>query len=220
MAACMSSAGMAAPPASACHRAAPRHVVEAFIDADCQACWQQKDSAASRPDALRLDWIVPSDKGDEAALAAAALPEAAQRLAQPPGQRATAREHSLPTVGGFQLQAQSGLAWNGYLGLSLDLHRNAKARLPADVSGWLALVERIPADTDGTPVARQLVRTVIGPLPLDLPAGQDRLQHLRAVLMPPNSQPDRLAAVAWVQRADGRMLMAAQSPAAGCQADD
>ena len=60
------------------------------------------------------------------------------------------------------------------------------------------------------------MRTLVGPLPLDAVSAQGRLQHLRAVQLPANSQPERLAAVGWIDQPDGRMLLAAQSPAAGC----
>jgi hypothetical protein len=70
-------------PASACRPVPPRVVEEVFVSADCERCWQMTDRAVgAAPGArtLRLDWIVPGRQGDEAPLAAAAVPEALQRL--------------------------------------------------------------------------------------------------------------------------------------------
>jgi len=205
----------AAPPA-ACTPQPVREVEEIFLSADCERCWQQGDAAAAAPRTLRLDWIVPGRQGDEAPLAAAALPEAGARLkGQLTADTGSVQRQRLPAApSGTRLSVQSGLAWNGYIGLSFELER--VGALPAGARGWVALVERVAAGDDGTPVARQLVRTLVGPLPLQPPRGQRRLQHLQAVLLPPNSRAERLAAVGWVERADGRMLLAAQSPAAGC----
>jgi hypothetical protein len=186
-----------------------------FLSADCERCWQQADAGASAPRSLRLDWIVPGRRGDEAPLAGAAVPEAQQRLkGQLTPEAGTVQRHDLPAPApGLRLAVSSGLAWNGYIGLSFELERGRQA-LPADASGWLALVERVPAGEDGTPVQRQLVRALVGPLPLA--NTRRKLQHLNAVLLPPNAHAERLAAVGWIERADGRMLAAAQSPAAGC----
>jgi hypothetical protein len=205
--------------AAACVPPPPRVVQEVFLSADCERCWQQADAGARPARGLRLDWIVPGRRGDEAPLAVAALPEAQQRLkGQLTPEAGTVQRQDLPAPPpGLRLAVSSGLAWNGYIGLSFELERGRQA-LPTDASGWVALVERVPAGEDGTPVERQLVRALVGPLPL---AGtQRKLQHLNAVLLPPNGHAERLAAVGWIERADGRMLAAAQSPAAGCAQGD
>jgi hypothetical protein len=219
---CVFAAGIAVAkppvPANACVPLPPKQVVETFISADCEQCWQQAapdEKPAERT--MHIDWIVPGRKGDEAPLAVAAVNEASARLKlQLTPEAGTVQKQALPAPpAGVKLTVQSGLAWNGYIGLSFELERNPSS-LPADAMGWVALVERVPAGEDGTPVERQLVRTVVGPLMLQPSAGQRRLQHLRAVLLPPNSHADRLAAVGWIERADGKMLLAAESPAAGC----
>ncbi|MEW6706814.1 MAG: hypothetical protein AB1430_18355 [Pseudomonadota bacterium] len=209
--------GLAGAADRACQPEPLRQAMEIFMSADCARCWEQADEAAA-PGTLRLDWIVPGLQGDEAPLAVAALPEAGARLKQPLGpERGSVQRQRLPaSPGGVRLAVHSGLAWNGYIGLSFELERG-KA-LPADAQGWVALVERVPAGEDNTPIARQLVRTLVGPLPLQAAARERRVQHLRAVLLPPNSRAERLAAAGWVERADGRILIAAQSPAAGCTA--
>jgi hypothetical protein len=205
--------------AAACQPPAPaRTLVEHFLPADCLDCWQAPGEDGAAPVALRLDWILPA--GADAPLAAAALPEAAERwrAAVRPQAHEVARAHALPAAPpGARLGVQSGLAWNGYMGLSFELA--GSATWPADARGWVALVERVPAGADGTAVARNLVRAVAGPFGLHPPAGQDRLLQVYAVRMPANAQPERLAAVGWIERDDGQVLMAAQSPLAACTPD-
>jgi len=206
--------------ADICHPPPPRRVAEVFVSADCDACWQHADAPTLAPGTLRLDWVVPGLKGDEAPLAVAAVSESQARLKHalaPEG--GTLQAQALAPWRGLSLKAEIGLAWNGYLGIAITATRaHNAAPLPADARAWLALIERVPAGEDGTPVARQLVRTVIGPLPLAWRAGQASTQELRAVLIPPNAKADRLATAAWVERADGRMLAAAESAPAGCEA--
>lgn len=197
----------------------PARFVEAFLSADCMACWQSRDGAvdaAREPATLRLDWVVPGTAGDDAPLATAALPEAAARQhGQLDATHPRWQSHDLPPPGDAHLSVESGLAWNGYLGLSFELDRGQRA-WPADAAGWVALVERVPSGQDGTPVDRQLVRAVVGPLTLDVRDGHHTVNHLQAVRLPANSQPERLAAVGWVERADGQVLLAAQSPFGHC----
>ncbi len=221
IAALLSATCAAASPAGTppdCEPAATRQVVEAFLPADCMACWQAPAAdEPSGPGTLRLDWIVPVEGTDDAPLAAAALSEAAARLGAASNTAVLRAQPVPPLPRGVRLEVDSGLAWNGYIGLSFALRRGSRQPFPPDAGGWLALVERIPAGEDGSPVARQLVRALVGPLPLRMAAGTRTLNHLRAVLLPSNSQADRLAAVGWVQGADGRLLAATQSRP-GCKA--
>jgi hypothetical protein len=165
---------------------------------------------------LALDWILPG--ADDAELAVAALPEAAERFAGAVGQ--ARREQPLPAASkGMKLDVSSGLAWNGYVGLNFTLtlpKQRHDPAWPADAVGYVALVERIPAGTDGSARARQLVRALAGPLPLNKPAGRAPLQHLLAVRLPANGEPARFGAVGWVETSEHRVLLAAASPPAGC----
>jgi hypothetical protein len=210
----------AADNAAACGAAAPTQVVEAFLSADCLACWQAPETLlgkASLDSTLRLDWIVPSAAGDDAPLATAALPEAVSRLRTPlPATGEQTQVHALPAADGAALQVDSGLAWNGYISLSFDLTLPHTA-WPADAVGWVALVERVPAGEDGSPIARQLVRALVGPLLLEPRDGQHEVHHLNAVRLPSNGKAERLAAVGWVERAGGPMLLASASPTLGCK---
>jgi hypothetical protein len=160
---------------------------------------------------------VPSSaRGDDAPLAPAAPAEASARwrraigTADPDagatGHRSIARRGVLP-----RLAVAAGPAWHGYFGLQVNL----RGAWPPDASLWLALVEAVPAGTDGTPVARQLLRSVSGPiLPGATPApaaGRDeRWQWLQAMRWPDTAKPERLRARAWLEGADGRLLVVAQ----------
>lgn len=194
---------MAAPLRPVCPAAqAPVH--ESLVRADCADCW----SADDRPGKAgwRFDWIVPT--AVDAPLAAAALPEAAERAAR--AASSTARGADRPRLqAGTRLRVVSGPAWNGYFGVQITLRAPARHPWPEGATAWMALVEQVPAGSDGSPVARSLVRAVAGPLPITAsPTGQ-ALRHLRALRWPEAAQPTRLQARAWVETADGEMLAVA-----------
>jgi len=155
-----------------------------------------------------LDWIVPSAYGDEAPLSAAAFAEAADRAGALPTDATMQRRHALAPSAGLHVSVQDGPAWNGYIGLQLSVERLA-GTLPRGAVGYLALVENVPAGTEGTPIARQLVRSVVGPLPLDA-GGPKRIDHLRALRIPLGSKPARLTAVGWIEAPAGKVIAAAQ----------
>ena len=117
---------------------------------------------------------------------------------------------------GERLAGRPGL--ERLFGLELQVPAAASSRLPAGSSGWLALVEPVPAGSDGTPVARALVRTVAGPLALDAaPPDQALIRrirptgvtHLRALRWPAGAEPTRLQARAWIEGPDGTILAVA-----------
>lgn len=190
--------------AANCPQAAPTAMLERFTPADCEACWQSSTPPAAR--VMVLDWIVPATDG--AAMAAAALPEATERAT---GHALTA---PLPRRPALRLRIADGPAWNGYIGLQLTATRLRKP--PAGATAYAALVERVPAGSEGTPVARQLVRAVVGPMTLQELATQPTIHHLRAVRVPETDRPERLASVAWVEDAAGQVIAATQSPLAEC----
>ena len=195
--------------------------------ADCADCWAAAGSSRAGATAAaigwRFDWITPAT--DAAPLALAALPEAAERaqragIPPPPagGQRQLGRP-AAARLPGLALAVASGPAWQGYFGVELKLQRGVPNSLPAGSSAWLALVERVPAGSEGSAIARELVRTVAGPLPLLGPpaapgaaskasAGAP-LTHLRALRWPETAQPARLQARAWIEGPDGRILAVA-----------
>ena len=194
--------------------AAQAAVREFFIAADCSACWGEAEAEARPLPGWRFDWIVPM--AADAAMAVAAPPEAAERaerLAGAPGlpaptALAAQTSHHWPALAKPRwpaLSVVSGPAWQGYIGVELSLRKVGTRRWPAGSSAWIALVEQVDAGSEGTSVARALVRTVAGPLPLPQ-AGGPPLKHLRALRWPATALPERLQARAWAEGPDGKLL--------------
>lgn len=199
--------------AADCHAPRPTLLAERFISADCERCWgiapPLPEGAATKTPPFVLDWIVPGARGEAAPLSVAALPEAAARVARAGRLRsdeALTQTTPLPAHGALEVEVQDGPAWNGYIGLRLVVRYGSGRPLPAGVAGWVALVERIPAGSEGTPVERQLVRTLVGPLVLAALPAEHAVEHLRAVRVPENAKPERLSVVGWVETPAGRVL--------------
>ncbi len=179
-------------------------MLERFISADCSDCWQADAAAASGRQWL-FDWISPTTP--EAPMSAAAPVESRERALRaggpaPVGQQMLVVRSALAAVPGLQLAVESGPAWSGYIGLQIAV----AGRVPAGASGWMALVEQIPAGNEGSSVRRELVRAVAGPLPLTGRRTGGALKHLAALRWPESAKPERLVARAWVESADGAWL--------------
>lgn len=184
--------------------APPKAVLERFIRADCADCWRDPATPQPAPGTLVLDWIVPGEKGDAAALSAAALDDAMERLhflrrAVP--QRTdfifTPREGEPP-----RLRLAQGEAVNDYVGTSIELRSPGRKAWHA----WLLLVETLPAGTEGSPVVRNLVRNVFRPPWSDAmrrPPGP--LTEARTMQIHEGADPRRLRLVALVQDVQGRL---------------
>lgn len=181
-------------------------VTERVLSGDCEACWAGADRRPAA--AWVLDWIAPGLQGHGAALAAAALPEAQARQvelaatsrdAAPRAAAALRRDWTLPPRGPVRLEVSAGPAWNGYVGLEL----RSRGRPPRGARAYLALVELVPAGSEGTPVARGLVRAVAGPLALASDGAA--LSTLRALRLPEAARPERLRGMAWWVDARGRL---------------
>lgn len=192
-------------PAHAACPAQQAALQEVFIAADCANCWSAPATLPGPP-GWRLDWITQT--AADAPLAAAALPEAADRAA-----RAGAVSAVAGRPAALRLQVAAGPAWNGYFGLQMTLQParagSNRAGLPAGSTAWLALVELLPAGAEGSAAARALVRSVAGPLPLDGPAAGQTLTHLRALRWPEGARPERLQARAWIEAPTGQVLLMA-----------
>lgn len=196
---------------------APRVLHERFISADCELCWQAAPPLpAPAPQAgtpaFVLDWVVPSTRGADAPLSVAALPEAHARVERAGALRsdeALTQTHPLPARSALRLAVEDGPAWNGYIGLQFKLRYDSTRPLPQGLTGYIAVIEQLAAGDEGTPVARQLVRSVIGPLSLDGLAGGKTIDHLRAARYPENAQPERLSVAGWVETPRGRVLAVA-----------
>ena len=108
---------------------------------------------------------------------------------------------------------QDGPAWNGYIGLQLQVQSQGAA-LPAGAVGYLALVENLPAGDEGTAIDRRLVRALAGPLPLG--DALSRFTHLRALRIPIGAKAERLGAAGWVETVSGKVIALAPAAGADC----
>lgn len=165
-----------------------------------------------------LDWIVPGERGDDAPLAAAATPEAAARQAGLGGSAhggSDVHVTDLPARPLGRLRVGQGPPVADYLGATAYFTPPAHPAGPYRLS--VALVESIAAGTEGTPVARQLVRGAFDTTwaaPATATAAARKGQHwmeLRPMRIPEGAQPERLRVLAWVQDGAGRLVAAAQS---------
>lgn len=190
----------------------PAALLERFINADCESCWADGDIRPGRGE-LALDWIVPGTRGDDAPLSAAATRDGLARLEAlkrplPASVDAVRRRAESPRRG---LRVSHGLPFNGYIGTSIEL----KSPAPGRWTGWLLLVETVPAGTEGTPVERNLVRnaleTVWGGSGALSKEELKRLYDLRPMPIAPGAKPSRLRVVGWVEDGRGRIRAIAQS---------
>ena len=191
----------------------PVGILERFTNADCETCWT--DAATARPGRgeLALDWIVPGGKGDDAPLAAAASRDGLARLEAlgraTPAQADTVNRRSASKS--HKLRVAHGLAFNGYVGASIELQPGRGGPWKA----WLLLVETLPAGTEGSPVERNLVRNALQPAwdkaESLSKAQQRRLFESRPMSIPEGANPNRLRVVGWVEDARGRIRAIAQS---------
>ncbi|MGZ5180500.1 MAG: hypothetical protein ACXWC6_18355 [Ramlibacter sp.] len=194
----LGSAVQAQPSCSSDGRAPPAALLERFINADCDTCWNDPAAARTRRGELALDWIVPGARGEDAPLSMAATRDALERL------EALGRTRPLPTdlvradrqPGAGSLRVAHGLAFNGYIGTSIELRAVGGGPWKA----WLALVETLPVGTEGTAVERNLVRNL---LQVPWPAGPGRHYEARPMAIPEGTHADRLRVVGWVEDARG-----------------
>lgn len=217
----------------------PSAVLERFISADCSDCWATPTLPTAAKGQSSLDWIVPSPRGDEAPLSAAATNDAAARLqilklsftAATGQQQASALLAGPPTQTASSLRVAHGLAVNGYMGASIEFKPSADLRRQAldpkkpsaisdsrEIQAYLVLVETLPAGTEGSNVERNLVRNVlITPWDLNQQLSRPRqdgfkpLFESRPISLPQGVNPDRLRVLGWVQNAQGQILATAQS---------
>lgn len=196
----------------------PTALLERFIDADCESCWRQPPATATDMTSLSIDWITPGERGDEATLSAAATRDALARLAHL-GLKAPAQEMNhqtrveSPRTG---LRVAHGLAVNDYIGVSIEFRLPRQRKPPSGpLSAWLLLVETLPAGSEGSPIARNMVRNTFQPLwnMSRKLSKKERLvfQEFRPMRIPPGARPERLRVVGWVEDAQGQIIAAAQS---------
>lgn len=182
----------------------PRAVLERFTSADCADCWRDAATPAAKAGTLALDWIVPGRMGADAPLSVAASRDALERLAalgRPVPLRMDAVA-SRRTGAALPLRLAQGQSFNDYVGTSIELQRPGREPWQA----WLLLVESLPAGTEGSPVARNLVRNVFRPGWGDVKRrGAGPLAETRAMQIHEGAQPGRLRLVAVLQDARGHI---------------
>lgn len=198
----------------------PTALIERFINADCDNCWSDAKTVKLKAGELAIDWIVPSIKGDDAPLSAAASRDALHRLQTlkqvAPKDTLSVRRRALPSP--LSVRVARGVALGGYMGASIALIPPRGGNLPVyPMIAHLLLVEEIPAGTDGTPVVRNLVRNSLeitwnkSEQSAPQPNARGRHYESRPMSIPQGANPDRLRVVGWVEDADGRMIASAAS---------
>ncbi|MDD2925243.1 hypothetical protein [Rhodoferax sp.] len=199
-------------------QAAPKMLLERFVNADCDTCWRDPATPAAVSGTLALDWIVPGSQGEDAPLAAAARRdahlrlEALQRLRPDRQDSLTSRVVAWPDA---RLRVAHGIAFGGYVGASIELRLPPGRKVSYPLQAWLALVETLPAGLEGSVVARNLVRNVLQPTwnghESLSNSEQISFREFRAMNIPEGAQTTRLQVVGWLQDASGQLVMAAES---------
>lgn len=187
---------------------APAALLERFVNADCEGCWTDVKVREPKPGEVVLDWIVPGSRGDDAPLSAAARDEALARL-QALGRDVPAHSedrHRQRSGRPLALRVAHGLAFNGYVGASIEL----RGAGPGPWQAWLLLVEAVPAGSERSPVQRNLVRNVLQ-VGWDARHGRQQRFESRAMNIPEGARPERLRVVGVVEDARGRIRGIAQS---------
>ena len=199
----------------------PVQLLERFINADCDNCWNDPATPTPGSQAIALDWIIPGSRGNDAPLSAVATRDGLVRLAAlkasvPAGVRTV--QHPVQGIKGARLRVAHGLPVSDYLGASIELQPLSPAARQT-LTVWLALVETLPTGTEGSPVERNLVRNVFSRIwdgrKQLLKGEQNRLFESRSMNIPPAAQAARLRVIGWVENEKGQLLSAAQSRCAG-----
>lgn len=209
-------------------QAGPTALLERFINVDCDSCWKDLATPSVQAGQMALDWVLPGSKGEDAPLSAVASRDGVNRLevlgaALPDKTASSAHIIKKPSLKGSSLRVAHGLVLSGYIGVSIELKSNraTTARQPKQtqqpLTAWLVLVESVAEGTEGTPVARNLVRNALqlnwnGRDQLSKKA-RARLFESRVMSVAQGVNPDHLRVMGWVEDAKGQVLVAAQS---GC----
>ncbi len=203
-------------------QARPTVLLERFINADCAQCWSDTATTAAGPRTLALDWVLPGGKGEDAPLSAVAIRDALTRIeALDLSPQAGSWERAHPVAGSqvqekrrasaYRLRISHGVAFNGYVGVSIELKplpKQSPTRQDGPWTAWLALVESLPAGAEGSPAARQLVRNLmVVPWSRQQAGGLER----RSMALPEGSNPERISLIGWVEDKRGHVQVAVQS---------
>jgi hypothetical protein len=196
----------------------PVQIMERFINANCSSCWADPATPLSGDGEITLDWVMPGSAGDEAPLSAVASRDALARLQAlglPMPAQASSHTQPVRRLKGATLRVSHGLPVNDYLGASIELKPIPAAAKNQRWTAWLALVETLPAGTEGSPVERHLVRNLLQTSwdgrKKRLATEQNRFFDARAMNIAPGATPSRLRVMGWVENAQGQVMAAAQS---------
>jgi hypothetical protein len=196
----------------------PVRLMERFINADCADCWSDAATPQPAAGAIALDWVAPGNQGDDAPLSAVATRDALARL-EALKQRLPAKTmttvHAVKGLKGARLRVAHGLPLADYLGASIELKPIPAQAKRQRWTAWLALVETLPAGTEGSPVERNMVRNVLqriwdGRKQLSKQE-QNRFFEARSMNIAPAADRNRLRVIGWVEDEKGSVLTAAQS---------
>ena len=196
----------------------PTQLLERFINADCDSCWSDPATPKTGAGQLALDWVVPGSKGDDAPMSAIATRDALARLEslkkQPPA-ASSAQAQPLRGMKGTTLRVAHGLPLADYVGASIELKPIPAAARGQNWTAWLALVETLPAGTEGSPVARNLVRNLFQS-PWNVrkqlsKTEQFRFFDQRSMNVAPGVNSSRLRVIGWVEDENGQIVAAAAS---------
>lgn len=206
-------------------QAGPTALLERFINADCDGCWKDPVTPSVQAGQIALDWVLPGSKGDDAPLSAVASRDGVNRLevlgaTLPNKTTSSTRIIPNPRKKDSSLRVAHGLVLSDYIGVSIELksNRETTAKQPQQpLTAWLVLVESIPEGTEGTPVARNLVRNAlqVNWKVRDQLSKRERTRFFESRVMSVTQgvNPDHLRVMGWVEDAKGKVLAAAQS---GC----
>ena len=199
----------------------PIRLIERFINADCDSCWKDPATPKAGAGEVAIDWVTPGRKGDDAPLSVVATRDALARLESiqqaAPASSSVTRQ---PVRGlkGARLRVAHGLPLADYVGASIELKPVPAAVRGQSWTAWLALVETLPAGTEGSPVARNLVRNL-------LQTNWDARKQLsktellrffdqRSMSIAPGIDATRLRVIGWVTDQQGHIVAAAASQCA------
>ena len=201
----------------------PVQLLERFINADCSSCWSDPATPQAGAGQMALDWVLPGSAGEDAPLSAVASRDAEARLqalGRPAPAQASSQTQPVKALKGATLRVAHGLPLNDYLGASIELKPIPATAKKQNWNVWLALVETLPAGTEGSPVERNLVRNVLQTSwdggKKRLKTEQNRFFDARSMNIAPGAAPGRLRVMGWVENEQGQVMAAAQSR---CAAD-
>ena len=199
----------------------PVALLERFINADCADCWSDAATVRAGQGELAIDWVVPGEQGDDAPLSAVASRDAMERMKALRLPRGAGLWHRKAQVTGQAgaLRVSHGLPYGGYLGTSIELKPSRSPARGQSWTYWLALVETLPEGTEGSPVARNLIRNVLQStwnMRKQLLKGEQlRFFEARSMRLAEGVNPERVRLIGWVEDGRGHIVSAAQSRCAG-----